>query len=141
MVKSQAQFKRVNVILKKLLITHFIHIPILELKICKHFPLRQNVRGIQIKLNQLALVVFLNNDVSNSPKKFFTLCLLCRSQQLLLICPDSVSYLYKLPVEVYGFPFLDLVVYYNQLGVELIIMSNQVIELFVFSNLLLSSIA
>ena len=68
MVKSQAQFKRVNAILKKLLITHFVHIPILELKIRKYFPLGQNVRGIWIELNRLALVILLDNDISDSPK-------------------------------------------------------------------------
>ena len=99
------------------------------------------MRSIRIELNRLAFIVLLDNDVSNSPKKLFTLRVFRGSQELLLVRPDSVPRFYKLPVEIRVFPFLELVVYRNQLGAKLITMSNQVIKLFVFFNLLLSGIA
>jgi hypothetical protein len=96
-VESQAQLKRTDTVLDQLCIIDFVHISVLEFEVRKGFSLRYHMRGVWFKANRLALIVLLNDVISNILEKFLVLLILGGLMQLLPFCSDFFLSLHKFP--------------------------------------------
>ena len=81
-IKGQSQFKGLDTIPHQLRITNLIHIPILELKVCKSLSLWYHVGDIWFKFNRFAL---LDDVISNIFKKFIVLLFFSGVMELLAL--------------------------------------------------------
>ncbi len=98
-MKGQSQFKGLDTILHQLRIINLIHIPILELKVCKSLSLWYHVGDIWFKFNRFALIILLDDVISNIFKKFIVLLFFGGVMELLPFCSNFILNLLKLVVE------------------------------------------